>query len=430
VADSPVDWLFGLAQFGIKFGLENIRAILAALDNPERSFRPVHIAGTNGKGSVTAMVESALRAGFRTGRYTSPHLLDLTERFAIDGQPVSQGELLDVVAAVRATVDRLRADGVLDVHPTFFEVTTAVAFELFRRHQVDVAVCEVGLGGRLDATNVLSPVACAITSIAFDHQQYLGDTLPAIAEEKAGIIKPQVPVVVGPVSPEVAEVFTIRATERAAPLVFALEGCEIGEPIRVEPGGQRFSLRTPGHDYGPIDLSLAGDHQVANAVVAVRLLEILDARGSRVSSDAIRHGLASVQWPGRLQHLHVGDRRELLLDAAHNEAGARALASYLHRLDGPRRPLVFAAMRDKDIAAMVSVLAPAVASFVVTRASNPRSADPSDLAAAVRQLTPTPVTVVESLDEALGHAWSESPRIVVAGSIFLLADVVKKLGAS
>ena len=175
MAPDTLDWLFSLAQFGIKFGLENIRRLLAELGHPERQFRSVHVAGTNGKGSVTAIVEAALRAaGVRTGRYTSPHLLDLTERVAVDGVPVSSVDLIDAVESVRDGVGRLRERGTLDVHPTFFEVTTAAAFELFRRQAVDIAVCEVGLGGRLDATNVLTPMVCAITSISLDHQQYPG----------------------------------------------------------------------------------------------------------------------------------------------------------------------------------------------------------------------------------------------------------------
>src|SRR6266851_4538841 len=177
----PLDWLFGLDQFGVKLGLDNINTLLDALGHPERAFRSVHVAGTNGKGSVTAMVDAALRAaGHRSARYTSPHLVDLSERFVIDGVRVERAPLVAAVGDLRDAVDRLRRDGALDVQPTFFEVTTAVAFELFRRAHVEVAVCEVGLGGRLDATNVLQPVATAITSIGLDHQQYLGTTLSAI----------------------------------------------------------------------------------------------------------------------------------------------------------------------------------------------------------------------------------------------------------
>ena len=181
----PLSYLFGLGQFGIKFGLQNMFAIVGRLGHPERTFRSVHIAGTNGKGSVTAMVDAGLRAaGHRSARYTSPHLVDLTERFVIDGQAVAEDRMIAAVADVRAAIEELLAEGVLQAHPTFFEVTTAVAFELFRRAAVDIAVIEVGLGGRLDATNVIDPVMTAITSIAFDHQQYLGPSLADIAGGK------------------------------------------------------------------------------------------------------------------------------------------------------------------------------------------------------------------------------------------------------
>ena len=216
--NSPLPWLFALEQFGIKFGLENISAIVERLGHPERAFRSIHIAGTNGKGSVTAMVDAALRdAGHRSARFTSPHLVDLSERFVIDGRPVNGDALAAAIDDVRMAIDDLRAHGRLDVQPTFFEVTTAVAFLLFQRAGVDVAVLEVGLGGRLDATNVVTPpalVATAITSIAFDHQLYLGTTLREIALEKAGIIKPGVPVVVGPLDPEAETNSLMRTASR------------------------------------------------------------------------------------------------------------------------------------------------------------------------------------------------------------------------
>jgi dihydrofolate synthase / folylpolyglutamate synthase len=431
VAPTPLDWLLSLAQFGIKFGLENIRAIVEELGHPERQFRSIHIAGTNGKGSVTAIVEAAIRAtGRRTGRYTSPHLLGLTERFAIDGASVEEDDLVAAVEQVRSAVERLRARGTLDVHPTFFEVTTAVAFELFRRHAVDVAVCEVGLGGRLDATNVLSPMACAITSIAFDHEQYLGHTLREIASEKAGIIKPSTPVVVGPLDPEAADAIRRRAGQCNAPVVWAEAGVRTSPPVAQPRGGQRFDLRTPARDYGEVHLALAGEHQVANAVVAVRLLEQLDADGLDIGREAIVRALATVRWPGRLERVELPDGREVLLDAAHNEAGAGALARHLSALGEPR-PLVFAAMRDKDAAAMLRALAPRVSLVVVTRASNPRSAEPTELVALVRRVSPTlPVETADSAGEALARAWKQSPCIVAAGSIFLIADVMKELGRS
>ena len=424
-----LDWLFSLAQFGIKFGLDNIHTIVASLDHPERHYRSVHVAGTNGKGSVTAIVELALRsAGHKTGRYTSPHLLDLSERFAIDGVPVQRHLLIEAVTTVREAVERLRADGRLDVHPTFFEVTTAAAFEIFRRSAVDVAICEVGLGGRLDATNVLSPVACAITSIAFDHEQYLGRTLALIAAEKAGIIKPRTPVVVGKVPAEAAAAIRTAASRVHAPLIEAMDGVEIG-PIELSPdGSQHFTLRTPHREYGDVHLALAGDHQADNAVVAVRLIEEIESAGMVAGPDAIAGALANVRWPGRLERVVLADGREALLDAAHNVAGAAALAHHLQRLGG-RRPLVFSAMRDKDAAGMLAVLAPSVSKLIVTRASNPRAAEPSALASLAARIAPAlPIEVEDSPASALTRAWSASPRIVVAGSIFLLADAMKQLG--
>ena len=402
----PLSYLFSLEHFGIKFGLENITAIVERLGRPDRTFKSVHVAGTNGKGSVTAMVDAALRAaGHRTARYTSPHLTDLSERFVIGGRPVAHDTLVCAVATVRDVVESLRFDGTLGVQPTFFEVTTAVAFELFRRAEVEIAVLEVGLGGRLDATNIVSPVVTAITSIALDHQLYLGSTLAEIAFEKAGIIKAGVPVVVGPVDPESLSVIARVANERGATLIRA----------------------TPA-DAAPFTLGLHGDHQRANAGVAVRLLEQLTARGVGVPSDAVARGLANPEWPGRLDQRRLPDGRELLLDAAHNPAGAAALASYL-TAESQRRPLVFAAMRDKDIDGMFRILLPAIGAAVMTRASNPRSADPGMLADSARTIAPAlPILIEPSSTDALAAAWRMSPRIVVAGSIFLLGDVMRQLG--
>ena len=426
---SPLDYLFSLELFGIKFGLENIRAILDGLDHPERAFRAVHVAGTNGKGSVTAMIDAVLRAaGHRSARYTSPHLIDLTERFVVAGQPTTEEALSRAVDRVRTVVVDLQRRGRLDVHPTFFEVTTAAAFEIFRAASVEVAVCEVGLGGRLDATNVLSPVATAITSIAFDHQHYLGSSLAEIAAEKAGIIKPAVPMVVGAVDSTAAAVIRDIARDRGAPLIWAHDGVTIEEAPATSRGHQSLRLRTPTRDYGVLDLRLEGRHQRGNAVVAVRVLECLDAAGLHVPPEAVVEGLREVNWPGRLEHLQLSDGRSLLLDAAHNPAGAEALAAFLAH-DGVRRPLVFAAMRDKDVRGILAALAPHVSDLVLTRASNSRSSDPLMLRDMASALLPAGTLSVElSVADALTRAWKLSPHIVVAGSIFLLGDVLKELG--
>jgi dihydrofolate synthase / folylpolyglutamate synthase len=400
----PFTYLFGLEKFGIKFGLENISTLIARLGHPERAFRSVHVAGTNGKGSVVAMVDAALRAaGHRSARYTSPHLVDLTERFTIEGQPVGRDRLAAVIEEIRDAIEQLRAEGTLAVQPTFFEVTTAAALELFRRARVDVAVLEVGLGGRLDATNVVSPVATAITSIDFDHQKFLGNTLREIAIEKAGIIKPAVPVVVGELHPEARAAIEEVARGRGSPVI-----------------------RATSDDVADLVVGLRGAHQRANAAVAVRLLQVVAACGLAVPRQAVAEGLADPGWPGRLDLRRLPDGRELLLDAAHNPAGAAALASYLKAECHPAPPLVFAAMRDKDAGAMLSVLLPAVSRVVFTRASNPRSADPAALAAQARTIAPSlPVSAEPAVQDALAAAWRAAPRIVVAGSIFLLGDVIR-----
>ena len=402
----PLAYLFSLEQFGIKFGLDNITAIVERLGRPDRAYRTIHVAGTNGKGSVTAMVDAALRAaGHRSARYTSPHLVNLAERFVIAGAPVSHDELVAAAADVRTVVESLRADGTLSTQPTFFEVTTAIGFELFRRARVDVAVLEVGLGGRLDATNVVAPIATAITSIAFDHERYLGSTLADIAAEKAGIVKPRVPVVIGELPDEARSVIDRVARERAAPVVVA---------DRTDVGGLAIGLR--------------GQHQVINAAIAVRLLEVADAAGIRVPRGAIAAGVKTPQWPGRLDERRLADGRELLLDAAHNPAGAAALASYLND-DAIKRPLVFAAMRDKDIDGMLRALLPAIDALIVARPSTARAEEPARIVERARAIAPSmDVVAAASLDAALADAWSRSPRIVVAGSIFLLGDVMRRLG--
>ena len=406
---SALDYLFGLEQFGIKFGLENISRLVEQLGHPERAFLALHIAGTNGKGSVTAMVDTALRAaGHRAARYTSPHLVDLNERFVVDGRPAADEEMTDAVEIVRDAIRQLRSTGALQAEPTFFEATTAVAFELFRRAKVEVAAIEVGLGGRLDATNVLTPTATAITSIGFDHERYLGATLREIAVEKAGIIKPGVPVVVGALPADAFEAIAGIARERSADVIVAGES-------RLAP-------------FSDTPLALRGAHQRNNAAVAVALLETANGRGIVAGRDAVRAGLATVSWPGRLDLRRFGEGREALLDAAHNPDGAAALAAYLRETwPGERPPLVFAAMGDKDVRGMLRALLPAIGALIVTRASTPRSADPTALAAQAREIAPElPVVVEPSRTAALAAAWRRAPRIVVAGSIFLLGDVLKE----
>jgi dihydrofolate synthase/folylpolyglutamate synthase len=418
-----------------KLDLSRIRALVAALDHPERAFPTVLIAGTNGKGSVAAMVERALRAaGLRTGRYTSPHLVRPEERIAIDGVPVDTADFARAIDDVLAVEAACLADGRLADRVTFFEAMTAVACELLRRARVDVGVIEVGLGGRLDATNVCDPVATAVVSIDLDHQAWLGDTLAAIAAEKAAIARPGVPLVVGDLNDEALDAVVATAGAVGAPLVYASEGveCVLGG---TADGRLTITLDTATRTYGPMRLALAGEHQVANAFVAVALLEALDDAGIRVDRRAVETGLADARWPGRLDRVALPDGRRALLDAAHNVGGARALATWLTRdTAGPPPPLVFAVAADKDAGGMIRALAPAVGDIIVTAFADRRATTADALAIEVRAALagtgghPARVHVAPTTAAALEAAWRLSRDIVVAGSIFLLGEAYPLLG--
>jgi dihydrofolate synthase / folylpolyglutamate synthase len=415
--------LYALEQFGIKLGLSNIERLCEALGHPERSFASLHVAGTNGKGSVTAMAHAALVAGgVRAARYTSPHLTRLNERFVIGRSPIADDDLEAAAARVLDTADDLVRHNVLTAPPTFFEATTAIAFESFRRARVEMAVVEVGLGGRFDATNVITPIACAITSIALDHQEQLGNTLASVAFEKSGIIKAGVPVVVGSLPAEAAAVVQRVAEERAAPLTLASEaGARV---VEVSDGRATIELWTPQHHYGPVTLALRGEHQVANAAVTVQLLEAARAAGFHVPFEAIESGLAMVEWPARLERLDAGSGRTVLVDAAHNPEGALALARYLQRWHPERPPLVFAAMRDKDVDGIARALLPACGAVVTTAPATRRAEDPDVLASLVRTIDPgRRVRVVPDTRRAVEAALEDGPFVCVAGSIFLAGEV-------
>lgn len=424
---TPLERLFSLERFGVKLGLDNIRAILDALGHPERAWRAVHIAGTNGKGSVAAMVERGLRAGgWRTGRYTSPHLHAIEERVAIDGRAIDAGTFAAVTADVLAVTDLARRTGALTVPPTFFEVSTAIAFEIFRRARVDAAVVEVGLGGRFDATNVLAPEVSAITSIAFDHERHLGHTLAAIAFEKAGIVRRGVPVVVGRLPEEAKTTVERVAAQQGAPVVHAHDGVSAAEAN--DRGRITLALRTPDRTYPPLRVALLGRHQAANAVVAVRILEAWSARVRPLSAEAIATGLTDCDWPGRLEWLQLPDGGRVLIDAAHNPAGAAALADYLRDAGVGPLPIVLAAMQDKDVRGIVSALAPLASIVVATTVPNARARSAEALAAAIVERSPeTAVEVEASPDAALAHALAAAPRVVVAGSIFLIGPLRARL---
>jgi dihydrofolate synthase/folylpolyglutamate synthase len=426
----PLDALLALEHLGIKFGLENIRALCSALGNPQQRYPSLIVAGTNGKGSVAAMIDRALTAaGHRSGRYTSPHLIRLEERIAIDGVPIATDTLRRIAGDVLLLRDRLRIEGALVTDPTFFEVCTAIAFEAFKEAAVNVAVLEVGMGGRFDATNVAQPLAGAITTIDFDHERFLGRTIREIAFEKAGVIKPGMIVVVGESKPEALEVVSTRCRNQGARLVAAGEG--VRSAVTISEGRTLLELRTPTRSYPPMLLALRGRHQALNALVAARLLETLSPLGLDVPPAAVVEGLTRVRWRGRLELVRLSESRQVLFDAAHNPAGARVLAEYLEETYPQRLPIVFGAMRDKDAATMLAILARRASCFVFTQPPNARAAAPEAIARLAAAMTESvPVALAPDPADALATAFESGPLVVVAGSIFLVGDLLARVAAA
>ena len=414
---SARDYLSSLEPFGIKLGLDQIRGLVEALGRPDRSFDSIIVAGTNGKGSVTAMVERALRAaGYRTGRYISPHLVRLEERFVVDGVEPAPDE-------VDASIDRVRAGAAaLPAPPSYFEATTAVALDLFRRHAVEVAVLEVGLGGRLDATNVVTPAGAVITVIDLDHQQHLGHTIEAIAAEKAGVIKAQRPVVLGRNVDAVRAVVGAAADAARAPLTYAPDGVTMSAAIAD--GRTIASFVTPRACYDGVRLALRGRHQLDNAVTAMRFLEVMaDTHELTVPAEAIRVGLEEAVWPARLELRRWRDT-DVLIDGAHNPAGARALAAYIAEAYGRPLPMVVGAMRDKAVDGLVAALAPAASRFVFTAIDSPRAARPADLVAAASRVAPSQPAIDGGAPlDALAALVPSPLPVVVAGSLYLCGEI-------
>lgn len=421
---TPFDRLERRAFFGIKLGLDTMRALLDALDHPERAYRSVLIGGTNGKGSVAAFTARALvAAGHRTGLYTSPHLQHVRERYRVDDATPPDADIADALEEVFAAEALLHDTGRLAVSATYFELTTAAALLIFARAGVEVAVLEVGLGGRHDATNVVDAPHVAITSIALDHMVHLGTTVEAIALEKAGIIKPGATVISGVRQSASRAVLDEVAAAQGARVLCAFEAATAH--VDVRPDGTRVQVRTPRAEYGSVRLALDGRHQADNALVAVRLLEELDAAGLTVPTAAILEGLATAAWPGRLQTIDRGQAPRLVLDGAHNAAGAAALADWLDATACAPITLVLAVMRDKDVDGVIAPLLPRASRVVTTTVLPPRGMDPDALAARVRVLAPaTPVVSASTAEEALALADRDQDTVVVAGSLFLVGAML------
>ncbi len=411
-----MSWLYGREAMGIKLGLGNITRLLSHLGDPHQRFRAVHVAGTNGKGSVSAMIASVLQeAGHRTGLYTSPHLVDFRERMRVDGEMISENELLRLVGEVREFAER---PGPPEERLTFFELTTAMAFVYFADQGVEEAVVEVGMGGRLDATNVLDPQCCVITRIGLEHTRYLGDTIGAIAGEKAGIIKPKVPVVTMDQDEEALSTIRRRAAACGAPL----------KVVGRDGGFEEASSTLDGTDVyleeldATLHIPLLGRYQGANCALAVGALTELMGRGTYIPDEAFSHGMTKVRWPGRMEMM--SRRPVVMFDVTHTADGARAVADEVRRLLGGDLVLVLGVLDDKDLDGIASHFGPLSRTAIATASRSPRAFPPAEVAEALRkharQVEVIP-DIATALDRAMELAGPEG-KVLLTGSLFNMAE--------
>ena len=413
---------------GMKFDLDIIRALFAALDHPESRYPTAVVAGTNGKGSTSAMLACILKnAGYRTGLYTSPHLVRINERIRVNGCEISDREFADCFSEVERVVQSLAAQRVLPHLPSFFEFLTATGLLHFARSKVDFAVLEVGMGGRLDATNVTEPRIAVITNVELDHMQFLGSTHEAIAYEKAGIIKPHRPVVSSCENREAAEVIRSRARELAADLIETDRFATVSN-VRSDCGRYAFDLRLNGDCFPGLVPALRGRFQMKNAVTAVTAAWRLAREGFKIPHSAVQKGLQEVSWPGRLEA--VQERPLVLLDGAHNPAAARELAEFVREHCARRTlRLIYASMRDKAIAEISEIIFPLAEEVYLTEPVQARAATPEEVLAAARF---TPARVIIEIDparalDAARHASSPDDVILAAGSLFLVGALKQAL---
>ena len=432
-----VQFLYGLRLFGAKFGLENTFKLAALAGNPQEKLRFIHVAGTNGKGSTCAMLESIYRAtGLRIGLFTSPHLVSFRERIQVNRQLIPEAEVVRLVEGLQPLLKQFPDDH----HPTFFEVVTVMALKFFAEQKCDLVVWETGLGGRLDATNIVTPLASVITNIAFDHEQWLGDTLGKIAAEKAGIIKPGVPAVTAADEPEALAAIEKVAQGKKAPLII------VGQASRLSPIKKTQKSETGAT---PV-LPLSGEHQKINAMLALATVEILQ-RQIPVTPEKIRSGLATVNWPGRLQLIQGPTGQKILLDGAHNVAGANVLREALMSWNssfslsggtlkrelqhagletGAPITLILGVFQDKDWRHICGTLAPLAARIFTVPVASERAANANDLAMACRAANPSAeILACTNLAAALNQSAGD-PFVVVTGSLYLVGEALEWLGLS
>ncbi len=417
-----------------KFDLAHMRRLAEALGNPQRKLQSVLIAGTNGKGSTAATLASIVQtAGYRTGLYTSPHLLRVNERIQINQEPISDAEFAVIYDRVERCAQELVDRGELPWHPSFFEMLTAMAFEYFASAGVELAVLEVGLGGRLDATNIVDPLISVITDIDFDHQNFLGNTLPEIAREKAGILRPKGTVVLLPQHPIVNETLGKEIMARDARAVSAVKHMPSMTPATNDEmshtavGHNHFALEVMGQEIR-VDFPLAGRHQLRNLALAITAAEELNNFGFQISAQDIQQGIRSTTWPARFQVIPASDGfPEVVLDVAHNPAGAWALRSALSTFyEGRPLTFIFGAMRDKAIAEIADIIFPLADRVIATHAENPRAASPQQIAE-LGAHAQTEILQAKSVPEALDRACTLAGShgvIVITGSIYIVGEAL------
>ncbi len=414
-----LSYLESLIEFGVKTGLDHTAALAAMMGDPQNRFPSVLIAGTNGKGSTSAFLAAILRgAGYRTGLYTSPHLVNVEERIAVDGRPLGRDAFADAMTRVRQTAEKAVSEGVLEEAPTYFESLTLACFDLFDRSGIDIGVLEMGLGGRLDCTNVVKPVLTAVTNVGLDHEQYLGHGLASIAREKAGIFKRGVPALTAADRPLVLEVLG-REAERAG-TVLSPQTC------RVETGDGSWRMADANGVFELPYPSIPGMHQLANASLAVRCSLRLRALGWEISDESIRAGIAEARWPGRLER--VAEKPDTYFDGAHNPDGCEMLARFVKSLPHVRKGLVFTAMKDKPLHAMSARLFSEFDAVWATSLPMPRCCTPEDIRAGAGgrdvDLDPDPVSALSR-----ARTWAgETGLVVAAGSLYLVGYLEAALG--
>lgn len=423
---ASLDYLVNLTTFGMNFGLDRIRELLKRLGSPEKKLRVVHVGGTNGKGSTTVMIARILReAGYKVGVFTSPHLHDYRERMTINGQMIPKETMIQIIDDLRPQLEAMVAEGF--EHPTEFEVSTALALLYFAQEEIDYALIEVGLGGAIDSTNVVTPLISVITNVAMDHMDYLGPDLVSIANVKAGIIKPESLVVTAAQNPDVIQVLRNTAQANSVPLYL------VGEDVNWESiwSGeleQEFDLVGLHSTYYKLRLHLIGLHQLRNAATAVTVCELLQSNyGVTIPREAVYAGLRNVEWPGRLELLSL--KPKILLDGAHNVDGAQALAEALPLYSRDRLILCFGMLADKEREKVVDMLVPMAEEIIVTRPNSARAGDWTSLGR-LAEKHGRPVQCIEDPKEAVIYALSrlgEKDMLCVTGSLYMLADARQAL---